>query len=234
MAAAEAVAGEEVGRHGADHGQEGRGADHDGEAVPEIGAVARAHPGVGELAPVGRGRQRVGVLEDLGRGPERHRGHPQERPAGHHRVGDHEQEQRRAPDVVQPEPGRPHQNSSRSRWRRRAVGRGDERQDEREPQDRDGGGVAEVEGVPVEGPLVDVGRHGLGRPERPAAGHDPDQVEDHHLADEGEDQQVDHGRPQHRQDDVDQSGRASRNCRARRRRARRPAGRAAPPGRRSC
>src|SRR3954470_18805145 len=73
----------------------------------------------------------------------------------------------------------------------------DEPDYDEEPHDRDGRRIAEVEGVPVEGPLVHVGRHGLGRPYRAALGHDPDQVEDLHLPDEGEDVEVEQGGPEH-------------------------------------
>ena len=81
-----------------------------------------------------------------------------------------------------------------------------EEHDHHRPQDRDGGGIAEIEGVPVEGPLVDIGRDRFRRPQRPAAGHDPHQVEQHHLADERQHQKIDEGRAKHRDDDVDELG----------------------------
>src|SRR4051795_7679389 len=68
-----------------------------------------------------------------------------------------------------------------------AVENDHSRTDDAEPHGRNGGRIAEIEGVPVERALVDVGRHGLGRPERSAPRHDPDQVKNLHFADEGQD-----------------------------------------------
>src|SRR3954469_16216187 len=67
------------------------------------------------------------------------------------------------------------------------------RADHAEPDRRDGGRIAKVESVPIEGALVDVCRNGLRGPERAAGGHDPDKVKDLHLAYEGEDVKVQEG-----------------------------------------